>query len=84
MRQLAAVWGGTFSVHHYETSQMIGNQKAHHVAQSGAQIVATACPGCMIQLQDSLDRQKIPARVVHLLELVCQALRTDNNVIPDS
>jgi glycolate oxidase iron-sulfur subunit len=66
--------GGTFSVHHYETSQEIGNQKAKHVAQSGAQIVATACPGCIIQLQDSLNRQKIPARAVHLLELVCQAL----------
>ncbi|WP_286817509.1 (Fe-S)-binding protein [Desulfobacter sp. UBA2225] len=66
--------GGTFSVHHYETSQEIGNQKAKHVAQSGAQIVATACPGCIIQLQDSLNRQKIPARAVHLLELVNQAL----------
>jgi glycolate oxidase iron-sulfur subunit len=66
--------GGTFSVHHYETSQEIGNQKAKHVAQSGAQIVATACPGCIIQLQDSLNRQKIPARAVHLLELVSQAL----------
>ena len=66
--------GGTFSVHHYETSQKIGDQKANHVAQSGAKIVATACPGCMIQLQDSLNRQNIPARVAHLLELVCQAL----------
>jgi hypothetical protein len=28
----------------------------------------------MIQLQDSLNRQNVPARVVHLLELVCQAL----------
>jgi len=66
--------GGTFSVHHYETSQKIGDQKANHVAQSGAKIVATACPGCMIQLQDSLNRQNIPAGVAHLLELVCQAL----------
>ncbi|NDY70574.1 (Fe-S)-binding protein [Desulfobacter hydrogenophilus] len=66
--------GGTFSIHHYETSQKIGNQKANHVAQSGAEIVATACPGCMIQLQDSLNRQNISARAVHLLELVCQAL----------
>ncbi|WP_321416384.1 (Fe-S)-binding protein [uncultured Desulfobacter sp.] len=66
--------GGTFSVHHYETSQKIGDQKAHHIAQSGAQIVATACPGCMIQLQDSLNRQGVPARVTHLLEFVCQAL----------
>ncbi len=66
--------GGTFSVHHYETSQKIGNQKAKHVAQSGAEIVATACPGCIIQLQDSLNRESIPARAAHLLELVCQVL----------
>ncbi|MGD9825873.1 (Fe-S)-binding protein [Desulfobacter sp.] len=69
--------GGTFSVHHYETSQKIGNQKANHVAQSGAKIVATACPGCMIQLQDSLNRKNYPTRVTHLLELVCQALLYD-------
>jgi glycolate oxidase iron-sulfur subunit len=66
--------GGTFSVHHYETSQKIGSQKAKHIAQSGAEIVATACPGCIIQLQDSLNRENIPARATHLLELVCQAL----------
>lgn len=66
--------GGTFSVHHYETSQKIGSQKAKHIAQSGAEIVATACPGCIIQLQDSLNRENIPARAAHLLELVCQAL----------
>ena len=66
--------GGTFSVHHYETSQKIGSQKAKHVAQSGAEIVATACPGCIIQLQDSLNRESIPVRAAHLLELVCQVL----------
>jgi glycolate oxidase iron-sulfur subunit len=66
--------GGTFSVHHYETSREIGNKKANNVAQTGAKIVATACPGCMIQLQDSLNRQDVPAGVAHLLELVCQAL----------
>ncbi len=66
--------GGTFSVHHYETGQKIGSQKAKHVDQSGAEIVATACPGCIIQLQDSLNRESIPARAAHLLELVCQVL----------
>ena len=74
MRQPAVVWGGTFSVHHYKTSQKIGSQKGKYVAQSGAEIVATACPGCIIQLQDSLNRENIPARAVHLLELVCQVL----------
>lgn len=66
--------GGTFSVHHYETSRKIGTQKANHIAQTRAKIVATACPGCMIQLQDSLNRENIPARAAHLLELICQAL----------
>ncbi|WP_321492566.1 (Fe-S)-binding protein [uncultured Desulfobacter sp.] len=66
--------GGTFSVHHYETSRKIGSQKVNNVRNSGAKIVATACPGCMIQLQDSLNREKIPVRTAHLLELICQAL----------
>jgi glycolate oxidase iron-sulfur subunit len=66
--------GGVFSVHHVNTSKAIGAKKIAGLARSGAQVVATACPGCIIQLQDSIDHAGIHIRAVHILELVAEAL----------
>ncbi len=66
--------GGTFSVHHYQTSRQLGAVKANAVKESGADLVATACPGCIMQLQDSLDQAELPQRACHVLELVGEAL----------
>ncbi len=66
--------GGVFSVHHAATSKAIGEKKISGLTKSGAQAVATACPGCMIQLQDTIDHAGLHIRVVHLLKLVAKAL----------
>ncbi|MEZ4483161.1 MAG: (Fe-S)-binding protein [Syntrophotaleaceae bacterium] len=66
--------GGTFSVHHYQTSRQLGAIKAAAVAESGAEAVATACPGCIMQLQDSLDQAGLTQRACHVLELIGGAL----------
>ena len=36
--------------------------------------MATGCPGCVLQLQDSIDRAGLRVRAVHTLDLVDQAL----------
>jgi glycolate oxidase iron-sulfur subunit len=69
--------GGTFSVYHYETSKKIGAHKAEAVKNSAAELVATACPGCIMQLQDTLNHAGLPQKVVHVLELVGEALAQD-------
>lgn len=66
--------GGTYSVYHYENSKKIGAKKAAHIATSGAELVATDCPGCIMQLQDSINHAGGKARVVHILELLNEAL----------
>lgn len=66
--------GGTFSVYHYDTSRKIGSRKADGIAASDAEIVASACPGCMMQLQDSINHAKLPQRVTHVLQLVADCL----------
>lgn len=66
--------GGTFSVHHYETSVDIGRMKAANIGATGASLVATACPGCILQLQDSINRGGFKANSVHLLELIASCL----------
>ena len=68
--------GGTYSVYHYETSKKIGQRKAHNIAASGADIVATDCPGCIMQLQDSINHAQGHQRPVHILELI-------QDILPD-
>jgi glycolate oxidase iron-sulfur subunit len=66
--------GGTYSVYHYATSKQIGARKAANIAASGAELVATDCPGCIMQLQDSINHAQGPQRAVHILELLAEAL----------
>jgi len=66
--------GGTYSVYHYDTSKKIGARKAGYIGASGAELVATDCPGCIMQLQDSINHAGGRARVVHVLELLMEAL----------
>jgi len=42
--------------------------------ESGAELIVTACLGCIIQLQDSINHAGLPVRAVHLLELLAKAL----------
>ncbi len=66
--------GGTYSVYHYATSKKIGAKKAANIAASGAEIVATDCPGCIMQLQDSINHAEGTQRSMHILELLIEAL----------
>jgi len=68
--------GGTYSVYHYDTSRKIGAKKAGWIAASGAKLVATDCPGCIMQLQDSINHAGGRQRAVHILELLAEALAT--------
>ena len=66
--------GGTFSVYHYEESKAIGAKKMAGLAASGAEMIATACPGCIMQLQDSINHAGLAVKAIHLLELLAAAL----------
>ena len=61
---------GTFSLYYYELSKKIADKKMQAVKATGADIVATSCPGCMIQLIDGAIRNGMPVRVMHIMELL--------------
>ena len=42
--------GGSFTLEYYELSSAVGARKRAAILQSGAEVVATACPACMLQL----------------------------------
>jgi glycolate oxidase iron-sulfur subunit len=62
--------GGSFSVVHYDITKKIGAKKMDGVKATGADIVVTACPGCMMSLADSVYQNNMPQKVYHILELV--------------
>ncbi len=62
--------GGGLSYSNYEMSMDVMKRKAESVRDSGAEVVATACPGCIVQLRDGLHRHGVKAEVKHVVELL--------------
>ncbi len=62
--------GGGLGMNNYELSIKITKRKADSIGDSGADIVATACPGCIVQLRDGLHRYGVKAKVVHVVDLL--------------
>ncbi len=65
---------GTFSLKYYDFSMAIGKYKAEKIRESGADIVATDCPSCQMQLTDLLNRYGVKAKVVHTVQLIADSL----------
>ncbi len=61
--------GGSFSLSHYDISCALGEAKVEAIRASGAELVATACPGCMLQLEDQLARQGMRTPVLHAAQV---------------
>lgn len=67
---------GFYSVTQPQMSSRLLDEKMLDVRRTGAQVVATANPGCMMQLELGVRRAGLDARVVHVIELLDEALAT--------
>jgi len=67
--------GGTFNVYHYDSSMTINDAKSEAIVATGAQAVATGCPGCMMQLSDGLKQHGSTIEVIHTVQLLARALK---------
>ena len=66
--------GGSFNLQYYEISKGIGSKKAAHIQETGADVLATGCPACMIQISDMLSQSGAKVAVRHPVELFAEAL----------
>ncbi|GAB4228946.1 MAG: (Fe-S)-binding protein [Deltaproteobacteria bacterium] len=71
---LCCGYGGTFNVRDYPTSARIGENKVAVAARGGTKVISTACSGCLLQMRDMAARTDPSVRVVHIAELVHQAM----------
>jgi glycolate oxidase iron-sulfur subunit len=58
---------------HYHTSIGVLESKMDGVEATEAEIVASGCPGCQMQLTLGVKRRGLRARVVHPSQLLAQA-----------
>jgi iron-sulfur cluster protein len=63
-------FGGTYSSKFPGISAQILNKKLDDVRQTGADILVTECPGCVMQLRGGADIRRDPVQVMHLAELL--------------
>jgi glycolate oxidase iron-sulfur subunit len=75
-------YGGTFNVRDYATSARIGERKVSQAAEGGTKVISTACSGCVLQMRDMAARVDPSLRVVHIAELVAQALARGEGSVP--
>ena len=66
---------GVYNVVHNEMSDRLLESKMRRIAETGAQLVLTANPGCLLQLRAGVKRQGNRRRVMHVIELLDEAYR---------
>jgi len=61
---------GVYGITHPELGGSIGNDKVLAILETGAEVVATGNPGCMMQIGSGLKMRGLPVDVVHPVELL--------------
>jgi glycolate oxidase iron-sulfur subunit len=74
---------GIYNLLEPETAAELGERKARNVMASGADLVATANPGCLLQVRASLQRLGHPMALAHPIELLDASQRglTPNEIM---
>jgi len=68
---------GVYSLARNDMSMRLLDEKMRDVAATEAPVIATANPGCMMQLEAGLRRHGLEGRVVHVIELLDEAYRAE-------
>ncbi len=63
-------FGGSFNISYYELSLDVLKKKIEDLKNTGADYLATGCPGCILQLQDGINQEGLKTKVVHPVELL--------------
>ncbi|MEW6402583.1 MAG: (Fe-S)-binding protein [Chloroflexota bacterium] len=64
---------GSQLITHYETSIQVLGRKVDNLENTKAQVVASGCPGCQMQLNMGIQRRGLKVRVVHPITLLDEA-----------
>jgi len=65
---------GTYNIAKPEMSDRILRRKLDNIAASGAEVLVTSNPGCLLQLKKGLAEHLPGVRIMHLTELLAQSM----------
>jgi glycolate oxidase iron-sulfur subunit len=68
---------GVYNLTNPKESRQLQQRKLDHAAATAAQVIVTANPGCLIQLQSGLEERSEPTQVKHIIELLDEATAPD-------
>lgn len=63
---------GSYALGHYDLSMQVLDRKIDNVEKTGANLLVTSCPACMIQLAHGVRQRGLPVRVCHMSQLVSE------------
>ncbi len=69
-------FGGVMRATHRRLSDGIAEEKVKSILAAGAPVVATGCPGCRMQIADSLRRAEADVAVMHPVQILEFAMRS--------
>ncbi|WP_286883991.1 heterodisulfide reductase-related iron-sulfur binding cluster, partial [Aneurinibacillus sp. UBA3580] len=66
---------GIYNIVHYEESMKILDEKMNHTKATGASVIITTNPGCLLQMKLGIEREKLTGsvRALHLIEYIAEA-----------
>jgi len=68
-------FGGTFSMKFPELSSELLNKKLSNVEETGAEVLLTDCPGCIMQLRGGLKMKGSAVKVRHIAEIMAENIK---------
>jgi glycolate oxidase iron-sulfur subunit len=66
---------GIYNILFPEPARELGDRKARNIATTGAQLLVTANPGCLMQVASSLERQGTRIGMAHTIEVLDASIR---------
>jgi len=66
---------GVYNVVHNEMAEGLLANKMRRIGETGAELILTANPGCLLQLRAGVQREGNRRRVLHVIELLDEAYR---------
>ena len=61
---------GSYALGHFDLSMQVLDRKIDNVERTGAGLLVTSCPACIIQLSYGIRKRNLPIRVCHIGQLV--------------
>jgi len=71
---------GTYGFKNYALSMKVLARKMSNVEKTSADILVSSCPACIMQLSSGVSQQKMPMRVLEIVELLDHAYQTAKDV----